>query len=75
MMKDSCWEKMFAKHIVINGPVSKIHEEPLKLNSKKKKVQLENGQKIQTDISLKQMYRWRIKTRPKSSIALAIKEK
>ena len=28
---------MFAKHIVINGPVSKIHEEPLKLNSKKKK--------------------------------------
>ena len=38
---------MFAKHIPINGPVSKIHKEPLKPNSKKKKkVQLENGQKI-----------------------------
>ena len=28
---------MFAKHIPINGPVSKIHKEPLKPNSKKKK--------------------------------------
>ena len=28
---------MFAKHIPINGPVSKIHKEPLKRNSKKKK--------------------------------------
>ena len=37
---------MFAKHIPINGPVSKIHKEPLKRNSKKKKVQLENEQKI-----------------------------
>ena len=65
---------MFAKHIPINGPVSKIHKEPLKLNSKKKKISPVRKWTKDTDISLK-IYRWKINTWPKSPIASAIEEK
>lgn len=48
------WEKIFANHLSDKGQY--IYKEPPKFNSKKKKkgtIQLENGQKIWTDISLK----------------------
>jgi len=52
-------EKIFVSYIFNKEAISSIHKKSCQ-NSIVKKIQLKNGQKIITDISLKRMYRWQI---------------
>lgn len=53
---------------------SPAHIKDSKLSRKNQKIQLENGQKVWTDISLKTIYRWQKKPMERSSTALTVRK-
>lgn len=52
------WERIFLSHVSDEGLILKICKELIRHNRKKKEVWLKHGQRIWTDIFLKNTYRW-----------------
>lgn len=53
--------EIFASHISDMGFVSRVYKELLELNNERKNNLIKNGQRIQIDISLEEIYKWHMK--------------
>lgn len=67
-------EKIFVSHISVKGLISKIYQELLKFNNKKRNHWIQKWQKTWIDISPKKKHRWQISIWKKYSASFIIRE-